>query len=72
MTYITPTDIPDALRKIADRIERGEFGILEESALIIRTDRGIDAFGMGNPQDHETIALLANGIRHVNTTIHDH
>ena len=55
-------NIPELLRNIADAIERGEYGEVNEGALVL-AGNAVEVFGLGNADGPVTHYLLARGQR---------
>lgn len=57
-------DIPAMLRKLADEIEAGEYGEVNEAACAIFADR-VEVFGWGPTRDGASAALLLQAGAHI-------
>jgi hypothetical protein len=55
-------NIPLCLRNIADDIESGRHGDAKAMALVLETDDGFEAFGIGDADQLRCIGLLQMGI----------
>ena len=55
-------NIPVCLRNIADAIENGEHGEAKAMALVLETDDGFEAFGIGDADYLRCIGLFHMGI----------
>lgn len=56
-------DIPDILRRMADEIERGDYGNVTSAAIVTRnSEYDIDVFSCGDTNNDKAIAMFTRGI----------
>lgn len=57
-------DVPKMLRKLAKNIEAGEYGVVDQVALVASTEKhGITLFGYGDTSGSGTYLLLSLGAK---------
>lgn len=56
-------DIPASLRELADKIEAGEYGSVDDAAFVMMGSK-LEVFGMGPGGDGAAVALLLHAGAH--------
>lgn len=55
-------DIPEMMRRLADDIEKGEYGNAVAAAMVLETDSTVLNFGWGDAEPMRAIGLLTTGV----------